>query len=148
MIEAKDLRIGDIVRMTDDNGNMVPCKVVGVDMEICHNSKTRGFLQGAAHLRPFDLPDDEPSDSRWCEDIEPIPLTLEILEKNGWENCAKIGYGEYRYTKNDIYLEYFQEEKRFVYQDMWESTSYFCINYIHQLQHLLWTLGENAEMEV
>lgn len=147
MIEAKDLRIGDIVRMTDDNGNMVPCKVVGVDEERCRNSVLRGFLNGAAHLRPFDLENDEPSDSRWCKDIEPILLTPEILERNGWKENA---------TRAD----FLHCDKAFVKIDSptvcYRGGMCFCdvgsftveLDFVHRLQHLLWALGENAEMEV
>ena len=149
MIDAKELRIGDIVRMLDENGNLKPCKVVGVDMEICHNSKNRGFLQGAAHLRPFDLPDKDPSDSRWCVDIAPIPLTPEILEKNEWRNRKE--FGEYWFIpRNEDYellaLDKIEDEYSIYIEE--NCTNFDYIRYVHQLQHLLWALGLNADMEI
>lgn len=153
MIDINDLRIGDIVAIIEEKGNRIPCKVVGVDKEVCHNSKTRGFLQGAAHLRPFDMEDDEPSDSKWCGDIYHIPLTPKILENNGWKlikrNIDDDGFEWHVYEKQDSspQLQYYPKYKTFsAFFGNEEILS--DIDYVHQLQHLLWALGLNAEMEV
>ena len=83
----------------------------------------------------------------WVKDIEPIPITPEILEKNGWKrvddepidfeikyfgtefsNWVNIFYnvltGIYRYGKHTILID------------------------LHELQHLFFGLGLNSEMEV
>ena len=135
MIEAKELRIGDLVRTLDENCNLKTCKVVGIDGEACRNSKTRGFLIGAVKLRPFDLPDDEPSYSLWCEDIEPIPLTPEILEKNGWE------WDGYDFVIGP--LKVYPVSDYFVFDEF--GTKLKCV---HQLQHCLWVLGLDDEMKI
>ena len=67
-MKAQDLRIGDLVQILDEHGDIKTCKVVGIDSEKCRNTKTRGFLQGGAKLRPLDLEEDEPSDWYWVGD--------------------------------------------------------------------------------
>lgn len=151
MIDAKDLRIGDIVRTLDENGNLKTCKVTGIDAETCHNSKTRGFLIGAVKLRPFDLPDDEPSDAKWCKDVDPINLTCDILKKNGFENRYKGLYVKEYAKGRFLSVEYGYDNGCRTFLKQQTSTSYVRIgntNYVHQLQHCLWLLCLDAKMEV
>lgn len=84
------------------------------------------------------------------DNIVPIPLTPEILEKNGWK---KEMYHDWRH--------YITLERTFLYLsdgvaidgafsvcvglDMSEIAS---IRFVHELQHLLFGLGINHEMEV
>ena len=120
-------------------------------MEKCHNSKTRGFLQGSVKLRSFDLPDDEPSDARWCEDVSAIPLAPSILEKNGWNQARHImdGDAEWNYYERQgcaTAVHYYPKSGI--------SSVFFCgveiadCMFVHQLQHILWALDEDAEMKV
>lgn len=85
----------------------------------------------------------------WVKDIVPIPLTPEILEKNGWEivSCrdGKEIYtrgGTYRFTRliniNSFYLD----------GARYNTTGQWLIKYVHELQHHLWVLGINDNMEV
>lgn len=81
-------------------------------------------------------------------DILPIPLTPEILEKNGWKND---GYDWYRLPTKRAYLYITKDITTLgeflvcVGLDRHNLTS---INFVHQLQHLLFGLGINHEMEV
>ena len=74
--------------------------------------------------------------------IEGIPLTTAILEKNGWEH------------KDDVYFKDYPQRKLMIYDDkvyiINESCSLFLckVEFVHQLQHLLFGLGLNSEMEV
>ena len=74
--------------------------------------------------------------------IEGIPLTTAILEKNGWEH------------KDDVYFKDYPQRKLVTYDDkayiINESCSLFLckVEFVHQLQHLLFGLGLNSEMEV
>ncbi len=81
-------------------------------------------------------------------DILPIPLTPEILEKNGWKDD---GYDWYRLPTKRAYL--------YITKDITTSGEFLVcvgldrhnlasINFVHQLQHLLFGLGLNSEMEV
>lgn len=74
--------------------------------------------------------------------IEGIPLTTAILEKNGWEH------------KDDVYFKDYPQRKLVTYDDkayiINESCSLFLckVEFVHQLQNLLFGLGLNSEMEV
>lgn len=74
--------------------------------------------------------------------IEGIPLTTAILEKNGWEH------------KDDVYFKDYPQRKLVIYDDkayiINESCSLFLrkVEYVHQLQHLLFGLGINHKMEI
>ena len=83
----------------------------------------------------------------WVKDIDPIPLTPEILEKNGWGKDYCIG-NEDRYTKYDfLYISYYRNDnttKLFVKG----LTLLSNIKYVHQLQHLLFGLGLPMDLKV
>ena len=93
--------------------------------------------------------------------IKPIPLTPEILEKNGWKEevmSRGVKNSHCVYTKPDIeeygYFPIYIEKgigKEFdVYPFTCNNvcTQIAYIKYVHQLQHLLFGLGINHEMEV
>lgn len=97
----------------------------------------------------------------WVKDIVPIPLTPEILEKNGWVKevmCRGIKNSHWVYTKPDIeeygyfpiYIEKGIGDEFDVYPftDNQVCTQIAYIKYVHQLQHLLFGLGLNSEMEL
>ena len=76
--------------------------------------------------------------------IRPIPLTPEILEKNGWKSIN----GKYALkikNANYVVLEFTENG---IYTYINENTMLFTIKYIHELQHLLFGLGIKHEMEV
>lgn len=84
-----------------------------------------------------------------CDEfIEDIPLTPEILEKNGWKDD---GYDWYRLPTKRAYL--------YITKDMTTLGEFLVcvgldrhniasISFVHQLQHLLFGLGLNSEIEV
>ena len=80
--------------------------------------------------------------------IRPIPLTTEILDKNGWKK-SKINDCAYFYYKDGLFLTYTSKDGKFWFDDFDYSSS-ICvyIPYVHSLQHLLFGLGLNSEMEV
>lgn len=95
------------------------------------------------------------------DNIVPIPLTPEIIEKNGWEKKAMsrgIRNRHRVYTKPDIeeygyfpiYIEKGIGDEFDVYpftdNNVCKQIAY--IKYVHQLQHLLFGLGINSEIEV
>lgn len=93
------------------------------------------------------------------KDIFPIPITHKILCKNEW-NANAIDY-DYK-IKDKLYFRAFTDYKTGgveleVYTNIAPSDSYdVCqddfylgtISYVHTLQHLLFGLGINHEMEV
>ena len=95
------------------------------------------------------------------DEVSPIPLTTEILEKNGWERKVMsrgIKNSHLVYTKPDIeeygYFPIYIEKGigkefdvyPFTYNNVCTQIAY--IKYVHQLQHILFGLGLNSEMEV
>ena len=93
--------------------------------------------------------------------VRPIPLTPEILEKNGWVKevmSRGVKNSHWVYTKPDIeeygYFPIYIEKGIGDEFDVYPFTgNHVCtqiayIKYVHELQHLLFGLGLNSEMEV
>ena len=80
--------------------------------------------------------------------IRPIPLTTEILDKNGWKK-SKINDCAYFYYKDGLFLTYTSKDDKFWFDDFDYSSS-ICVDlhYVHSLQHLFFGLGINSEIEV
>lgn len=92
-------------------------------------------------------------------ELYPIPLTPEILEKNGWDKEEKDGSvfslseafmggdedDEDNYT---CFQLYYQNKKDGWVIDMRGEPLKFGVHYVHELQHLFFGLGINHEMEV
>lgn len=87
------------------------------------------------------------------ENIQGIPITPEILEKNGWKRTQifidddGLEFHTYIDDERCLDLQYYPQYKKFA--------AFICkqevlsdIEYVHQLQHLLFGLGLNSEMEV
>ena len=80
--------------------------------------------------------------------IEGIPLTLKILEKNGWKK-SKINDCAYFYYKDGLFLTYTSNDGKFWFDDF-DYSSGICVElpYVHSLQHLFFGMGIKNEMEV
>ena len=137
--DRKVLMIGDIVVgciETDIVGEAtykIPCKVTDINHY--------GDVSCEA-LKPFpdELDWQDGDDFSW---IEPIPLTPEILEKNGWE---KRPTGCVFYTDGKRYdnsLWYIFGSNTFVV-----NTAEFQIKYVHELQHALRLCRIKKEIEL
>lgn len=92
-------------------------------------------------------------------DINPIPLSIEILKQNGWkEEVMTIGTRmiDSVFIKDDIegygyFPIYIKVDKEFVvfpFTDGHQSKTIAYLKYVSDLQHLLFGLGINHEMEV
>lgn len=84
------------------------------------------------------------------EEIEPIPLTPAILEKNGWKDYFKGSIWKELATKRAyLYITKDQTtEDEYLVCCGRSKCNLASIKYVHQLQHLLFGLGINSEMEV
>lgn len=135
-------------------GDLVKYKVGGLEFiaEITNTSKY-GYC--------FKAVSDDISGTLCKEFAKDIPLTTEILEKNGWvkEVMSRGVSNSHRvYTKPDIeeygYFPIYIEKGIGDEFDVYPFTNnHVCtqiayIKYVHQLQHLLFGLGLNSEMEV
>lgn len=76
------------------------------------------------------------------DNIVPIPLTPEILEKNGWEHKDDIYFKEFPHRKLVI-----MDENAYIINEC--CSMFLCpVKFVPQLQHLLFGLGLNHKMEV
>lgn len=150
MIKAEDLRIGDLVRVNKNDSieNGLIGKVTDIDSLREYKEK-----KGAITLNTIE--DNGWYWGVWCCNIEPIPLTPEILEKNGF----KVRVSRVYYTKLIGYANFLQrniaiERKRndwavFIrYKKMPDSVLLRYIQYIQELQHILWALGLDANLKI
>lgn len=147
MIKPEDLRIGDLVRTNRDCAfpKGTRCVVTDIRPEKVFKDKV-----GVVSLSAINDEDDGPWGA-WCCHIEGIPLTSEFLEKNGFkeEQHQKEGSSEwydfYHYDLG-INIVYEVEENKFAaYLDGKKLRE---IQYVQELQHILWALGLNAELKV
>lgn len=151
MIKAEDLRIGDLV-IVNENCSLEQ-GTIGKVSEV-RSTPLSKENKGSIGLKPI-------LNDRWpwgvlCRNIDPIPLTPEILKKNGLKEDV---VGEY-YTKpldNEAHplARYLAVE--------WKSDSWVVfikyytlhdyallrkIQHVHELQHILWALGEDANLKI
>ena len=76
------------------------------------------------------------------EERKPIPLTPEILEKDGWE----YDDATWIFKKGNISIFILLDDKTYAAYLLGVRVLEF--HFVHQLQHLLFGLGLNSEMEV
>lgn len=151
MIKAEGLRIGDIVRINENDSikNGLIGKVTDIDSLREYKEK-----KGAITLNTIE--DDGWYWGIWCCDIEPISLTPETLEKNGFKT---IDPG-YCYTKSmddspKFLKRYIAVERKrndwAVFLKHESLPDYILIRHIqhvHELQHILWVLGLEANLKI
>lgn len=80
----------------------------------------------------------------WVKDIVPIPFTPAILEKNGWKVSLEC---QWIYVKEDN-VKIFRLLDDIHYAAYIGFVRLLEFQHIHQLQHLLFGLELNSEMEV
>lgn len=84
-----------------------------------------------------------------ASELKGIPLTSEILEKNGWEPTKEsLGHS----FKNKKYPRFalwsINDKWSFTIDGVMVCNTLSCLCYVHELQHLLFGLNINHEMEV
>lgn len=149
MIKPEDLRIGDLVRVSHDCAFSKGTKCVVTDIR---PEKALKDKKGIVSLSAIYDDDDGPWGA-WCCYIEGIPITPELLEKNNFkeEQHQKEGTSEwydfYHYGLG-INVVYEVEEKESKFAVYLDGKKLREIQYAHELQHILWALGLNAELKV
>lgn len=122
----KELKIGDWVLV---DGNPVALTELPDDTLTFYNSET-GFCKDYDYY-----------------DLKPVPLTKEILEKNGWEYSQP--YNDWTYSIGDVREFCLYEGGRgFIIKQCNSITDLHTIAYVHELQHILWALGVDDNMTV
>lgn len=119
-MKANELMIGDWVSIKGH-----PCKV--------------------SYLAPFDIGDTRLSvisngydGNTYLDEIEPIPLTTEILEANGWTLLANFGGEDYWSEDGEFRLPYNKGQYRIIIHGI-----VIKITYVHELQRVLRCCGLN-----
>lgn len=135
MIKPEDLRIGDIVKVKTVSGAVKLCIV-------------QSLMQGARGASVKEINNDN---NGYTMDISPIRLTLELLEKNGFkeEQHQKEGTSEwYDFYHYDLGINVVYEVEGNKFAAYLDGKKLREIQYAHELQHILWALGLNAEIKV
>lgn len=96
--------------------------------------------------------------STWVKHIVPIPLTIDILKKNGYEQTRHaidedgMEWYEYENENNEFpEIQYYPKDD---YSDehfsaFWGGTEMFYdVRFVHQLQHLLFGLDIDVEFKI
>lgn len=146
MIKAVDLRIGDLV-IVNENCSLEQ-GTIGKVSEV-RSTPLSKEKEGSIGLKPI-------SNDRWpwgvlCRNIDPIPLTPEILEKNGWKKRTEGWYfmmiSKYMYLS----VEFGYENGIRVFLKRATDGFYVKLNIannVHELQHILWALGKDANLKI
>lgn len=139
MIHQKDLRLGNLVQITVD---LLEYKQGDIFVVIDISKVYIG-------LRSPSESDCRPDMCTIRDHIEGIPITPKILEKNGFE----MREGTVVYMKNRLALKPLEDEKEKGYQVGLGSLHLFyvkvkIVKYVHELQHILWALGEDANLKI
>lgn len=140
MIKVEDLMVGNLVKV-------IGTESVFTDGEIC-SVESVDRIYGVASLKGIDWGVEECGFLKNRREIDPIPLTPEILERNGFEMREDTVV----YAKNRIALKPLDDEKG--YQVGLGSLRLFyvkvsVIKYVHELQNILyWIKGENANLTI
>ena len=84
------------------------------------------------------------------EEIKPIPITSEILEKNRWKKKMYCDWCHYLPIEGNIlYLSKGIGIDGAFSVDVGQGMSHIaCISFVHQLQHLFFGFGLRSKMEV
>ena len=116
--------VGDLVRYTS------LCKEPVAEIcEVCETSYLIRFMSG--HFARVTN-----------EEIKPLPLTTKILEKNGW----KKDDATWIFKKGNISIFILLDDETYAVYLLGVRVLEF--HFVHELQHLLFGLGEDNNMEV
>lgn len=99
------------------------------------------YIEGGYHDRDHKGIDDWFDWSVGLNDIAPIPLTPEILEKNGFEYDQY--YHSWIYDEFTINYGHLIDEEEGDYLFIWVADTSMKLTYVHELQHALRLCGLN-----
>lgn len=123
-------------------GDLVKYKVGGLEFiaEITNTSKYGYCFKGVS---------DDISGTLCKEFAKDIPLTPEILQKNGWEPTKEsLGHSFKNKKYPSFALWSINDKWSFTIDGVIVCNTLSCLCYVHELQHLLFGLNINHEMEV
>ena len=161
-MKADSLFIGALACVNRDGlcirkGTIIEVRGINAD----HKLAGKGLV-GSAHCRPLD--DDQFEGGIWCEYLDPIPLTPEILEKNGFKfdgsgQRSMMLISKPHFSEGIRYNIYVGLKKKtievFVAHPVEKSPNWrksnkvyleVCGLYVHELQHCLKLVGIDKEI--
>lgn len=152
MINVEDLRIDDIVQTNKDC--MFPKDTLCIVTEI-HPDRQHNDKKGVVSLKAVNDEDDGPWGT-WCCNIDGVPITPEILKKNGFKEEIVGKYSSKPLDNEEyIFARYLAVERKsgnwvvFIkYRRLHENALLRKIQHVHELQHILWVLGLDAELKL
>lgn len=153
-MKANELMIGDYLRINRDGlcikkGSVVEVRGIDADDKLIEKG-----LISSTHCHPFD--DNQFDGGIWCDYLDPIPLTPEILERNGFEKtCCGLGAIIYTVSDDNEYYaiaidEYTDSIWRFEYTNCEINFPLvrIMVCYVHELQHALRLCGIEQEIKL
>jgi hypothetical protein len=150
MIKAEDLRIGDLVRVRE----MKICRFIPEDVayKVTQINSEDLLINNRSSVCLY-LTNPKQKQTEWpmsCWSLLPIPLTLEILEKNGYKDILyqKLPWTYYRKENSKVQVGYNCESDKNPFSVVKGRVGLKRVNYVHELQHILWALGEDANLKI
>lgn len=152
MIKAEDLRIGDLVRVRE----MKICRFIPEDVAYkVTQIISKDLLINNRSSVCLCLTNPKQKQKEWpisCESLLPIPLTREIFEKNEFDylNEEVVTYSKRIHRGTILVLRPYGKVFDVIIKRNWHARDCHIryIEYIHELQHLLWALGRNANLKI
>ena len=140
-MKIEDLMIGDWVCLADGN---LPLEERYFKIEYLSTSAGVSWVNQGTNA-PIGLGDGESLIPVFTDEISPIPITPEILEKNGFEGIKEGRFPSLRNYYNDIIfqLEGIKEEGNCKILYIFKNIP---ILYVHELQHALKLCGIDKEI--
>ena len=131
--------IGNYLRINRDGlcikkGTIVEVRGIDADNTITGH-------RGCATCRPLD--DMQYESGIWCDHLDPIPLTPEILEKNGFrKGCYIGGY----YSSDCPFRVFTKKDGKCGFTTLFDDEIYFSCIFVHELQNALRLCGIEKEI--
>ena len=128
-IKISELSVGDWVRCGEDT---TPYKIIGIDSNVHPNVTLCDSYYPQGVIAFLDM-------------IHPIPITTEMLKKNGFE---KSRYYWTAYHDNGDYVEIYNDGDKW-YLSVNSVEYILCpLHWVHQIQHLLRVWGIDKEINL
>ena len=146
---AKELMVGDLCRVNRDGLCIKKHTIVEIRAIDADDRLDEKNLTGSAHCRPLD--EEQFDGGIWCEYLNPILLTPEILKKNGFTSRNKERWVWVNDdTRTEVYIwipdgmpveirknVYYEDEVVYTLPYVWA---------VHELQHTLRLCGIEKEI--
>ena len=161
-MEANELMIGNYLRVNRDGlcikkGTIVEVRGIDADDKLIEKG-----LIGSTHCRPLD--DNQFEGGIWCEYLDPIPVTPEILERNGFntvrgsESTYMWGFHNGRRDFATVCITFYNEpiggvsrllkiETNSKKEDGINAAHSCDVDYVHQLQQALRLCGIKKDIK-